>query len=662
MSLLGLALLPLSAPFQPQVAQASGEDLTELSLEALLAIPIRTVYGASKREQKTVEAPSSVTIVTAEEIETYGYRTLADLLRGVRGVFVTDDRNYEHVAVRGFYPPGDYNGRVLLLVDGHRLNENVYGSALIGNDFPLDVDLIDRVEIIRGPGSSLYGSSAFFGVIEVRTKRGADLEGWEFSGEAGSFETYRARTSYGRTLEGGVDLLVSASVFDSAGPRLFYEEFASDPSGGFTSGTDYEGAYSLFSQIASGPWRLQGVYGSRDKGIPTGSFGTVFDDPDNSTRDASGYLDLSYSRAEESRWSFLGRVFYDSYYYRGAYIYDDTANGGPPDLENKDRAWGRWWGTELQGSWLSLPGQHLTGGVEYRHEPRQDQRNYDVTAVYLDAENEGDILGLYVQDECIIRDGLTFDVGVRYDHYDTFGGTANPRLALIWNPDPSSAWKLLYGQAFRAPNAYELYYEDGFTAKSNPDLDPEEIRTYEAIHERYSDGWRLAASIYHYEIDDLVVQVTDPLDGLLVFENGEQVSADGLEFEVERRFESGARVQASHAWQRAEGESSGGRLVNSPDHLFKLLVETPLWEERLRTGLEIQAMSERGTLAGDVAPGFMLANLTLRAPELVKGLDLSFSLHNLFDAEYGDPGGLEHPQDVIAQDGRTALFHLTWRP
>ena len=113
-----------------------------------------------------------MTIVTAGEIKRYGYRTLADILRSVRGFFVTYDRNYDYVGVRGFGRPGDYNSRVLLLVDGHRINDNVYDTASIGTEFPVDVDLIDRMEIIPGPSSSLYGNNAFFGVINIITRKG----------------------------------------------------------------------------------------------------------------------------------------------------------------------------------------------------------------------------------------------------------------------------------------------------------------------------------------------------------------------------------------------------------------------------------------------------------------------------------------------------------
>jgi len=139
-----------------------------MSLEQLGQL---SVYSASKREQGVKDAPSSVTVITADEIQRYGYRTLAEILETVRGFYVTNDRYQSYVGVRGFGRLGDWNSRILLLVDGHRINDNVLGQAFIGLEFPVDIDLIQRIEIIRGPSSSLYGAEAFFGVINVITRK-----------------------------------------------------------------------------------------------------------------------------------------------------------------------------------------------------------------------------------------------------------------------------------------------------------------------------------------------------------------------------------------------------------------------------------------------------------------------------------------------------------
>src|SRR5947208_13903111 len=174
MALVLLATAGEAAETQPTATKPS--EPTEISLEELIKMEIPGVEAASKYKQKVTEAPSSVTIVTADEVKRYGHRTLADILQSAPGLYVTYDRNYSFLGVRGFNL-GDYNNRVLLLVDGHRLNNSLSDSAFIGTEFPLDVDLIERVEIIRGPGSSLYGNNAFFGVINVITRKGRDMAG-----------------------------------------------------------------------------------------------------------------------------------------------------------------------------------------------------------------------------------------------------------------------------------------------------------------------------------------------------------------------------------------------------------------------------------------------------------------------------------------------------
>ena len=138
-SLLAAFLLAATA-FAQEESQTRA--LGEASLEDLAKVQ---VYSASKHLQSVSDAPASVTVITADEIQKYGYRTLGDILRSVRGFYITSDRNYSYVGVRGFERPGDWNSRVLLLVDGHRTNDHIFGQAMIGSEFLVDVDLIERV-------------------------------------------------------------------------------------------------------------------------------------------------------------------------------------------------------------------------------------------------------------------------------------------------------------------------------------------------------------------------------------------------------------------------------------------------------------------------------------------------------------------------------------
>src|ERR1017187_7141898 len=172
-ALVSAALLILTCGSRNDCAgQQSIPDLSEASLEQLGNIQ---VYSASMHVQPSEDAPSSVTVITAAEIQEQGFRTLADILQTIRSFYVTYDRNYSSLGVRGFARPGDYNTRILLLVDGHRLNDNIYDEAMIGTEFPIDIELIQRIEIVRGPVSSLYGSNALFAVINIITTRAEDM-------------------------------------------------------------------------------------------------------------------------------------------------------------------------------------------------------------------------------------------------------------------------------------------------------------------------------------------------------------------------------------------------------------------------------------------------------------------------------------------------------
>jgi outer membrane receptor for ferrienterochelin and colicins len=225
---------------------AQQPDLADKSLEELANIE---VYSASKHMQKVSDAPSSVTVITADEIQKYGYRSLAEILESVRGFYITYDRDYSFVGVRGFGRLGDSNNRVLVLIDGHRINDNVFGQPYFGTEFLVDVDLIDRLEIVRGPGSSLYGADAFFAVINVITRKAAQAKGFELAFSPASYGTYQGRVTYGAHYR-GVDMLLSGTLYNSQGQTLFFPQFDGPATNyGITSDTDYESFQHILATI-----------------------------------------------------------------------------------------------------------------------------------------------------------------------------------------------------------------------------------------------------------------------------------------------------------------------------------------------------------------------------------------------------------------------------
>src|SRR2546428_2753054 len=355
------------------LAQQQTQDLGEASLEELANI---TVYTASRHIQKVTDAPSSVTVITRDEIQKYGYRTLADILRSVRGFDITYDRNYTYAGVRGVNRPETYNSRVLLLIDGLRTNNNVYEQAMLGTEFPLDVDLIERVEIVRGPSSSLYGTSAFFAVINVITRKAGQLNDWEISFEPASFGTYQGRVSYGGQYR-GLDAVFSTAFYDSRGQTLFFPEFNSPATNnGIAHNADYDAYQHFLATVSFRGFTYQGIYGARTKGIPTGAFGTLFNDPRSHTFDNERYQSIGYQHSIRKGWDVAARTSVSRYVYDGTFVYGPDNPGGA-DVVNYDFARGTWWSGELKLQ-QTLERNNLSFGTEFQENLQQDQGNYNI--------------------------------------------------------------------------------------------------------------------------------------------------------------------------------------------------------------------------------------------------------------------------------------------
>lgn len=664
-TLVGLASALLPCLLRAAVADT---DFSALSLEDLGEIKVPTVVGASKHEQKITEAPSSVTIVTRDEIRKGGNRTLAEVLNGVPGLYVRNDRNFSLLGIRGFSHPGSYNEKFQLLVDGHRVNDGVTSRAGIGNEFGIDVDLIERVEVIRGPGSSLYGDSAFFGVINVITRRGHDIDGTEVAASGGNLGNGQGRFTFGKRFVNEVELALSGSYHHSDGnARLYYPEF-DDPSthDGIALHRDLEKSGNVFASISWRDLTFEGSYVDRTKIIPTAPYGTIFNHPQNQTRETRAALDLKYEHTTESELNLLARVAYDRGTTDGTYVYD---NGLPDPVLNLDEFLSQRLTVDWQMRRTFFGNNTVTAGAQWVGHLSQAQANYDVepAATYLDDHRSGSDYAVYLQDEYQILANLIFNGGFRYDHFYSFGGTVNPRLALIYSPLETTTLKLLYGTAFRAPSPNELYYSDGGISQvPSPNLRPETIATYELVLEqRLGQHLSASASGFYYNIEDLIREATlppgDPNAGAIQLENLGSAKAKGLELSLRGTWAHGFEGRVSYSLTDARDGMTDARLANSPVHLAKLSFTAPLYREKVFATLECHCASRRETLAGQGAAGFGTFNFTLFSQELVRGMELSASIYNLFDSRFSEPGGPEHLQDLIQQDGRTFRVKLAYR-
>src|SRR5579871_122155 len=642
----------------PRAAAQQTPDLSQATLEELMNIK---VVSASKHLQSAETAPSLVTVVTAYQIKKHGYRTVADILSSVGGFYITYDRLYSSVRMRGFGLPDDSNVRILVLLDGHRLNDPVRNGAYIGTDFLLDIDLIDRVEVIRGPSSSLYGTNAFLGVVNIISKHGAQLNGVELSSEAGSFDSYKARICYGKQFS-AFEVLLSGSYYTSRGENLFFPQFNNPLDNfGVAEHADDDGFRSLFGEFAIHKLVMRAGYVYREKGDPTASHLTVFNDSRNRSFNLNRTLDLQYQNTFGADWDLMLRTYHDSSRFDTFYMWRQS-----PTAETNlsyDNARGAWWGGEMKLIHTFFGNHRITGGLEWRDNLREDQVNYDIApnVVCNNDRRSSWLAALYGQDEFSLTPKLLLNLGLRYDYYSTVGGSTNPRLALIYHPQEGTALKFLYGSAFRAPTAYELHYRS-WTLKGNPALHPETIRSTEVVFERaVTRQLRLSASAYTNSLHNLIGEELDPVDGFFIFRNRQNVLSRGVQIEANARWVNGLEATASYNLQRTTDTATHRSLINSPLHLLKLGASVPVVRNQLFASLDSWYMSRRRTLSGSSVGGFPVVNFTLFSRNFGKHADVSASLYNLFDKNYADPGAEEHTQDWLQQDGRNFRVKLTFR-
>ncbi len=625
-------------------------DLTALPLEALLS---SEVIAASRFPQQAREAPSAVSILTARAIREHGWRTLGEALMSVRGTLVANDRAYSYLGPRGLLRPSDYNTHVLILLDGVRLNDNIYHQGPLGTEFPLDLGLVERIEYVPGPGASIYGNNAFLGVVNVITRNGAARPGGEASIEAGNYGWRRARASLGG-IENSRDWLVSLSHSRREGVNSY-----SDAVVGNASHLDSEENTRFYARLGLGELKVSALLARRDKADPTAPYDTLIGDPRSRIRDQHGHLDLAWQ--SELKAGLIGDFLadYGDYRFRGDYPGDRIAPN--TDLK-RDTALGRWLNLQARLTDHRLADHKLVWGAEWQLdlEKRQHGENVDTATPYLDSNPRGHLAGLYVQDEWRLSEGWLLNLGARYDHHSSFGGAFNPRLGLIQRVTPRTTLKYLAGTAYRAPNTYELNYQDGGASqKVNPaGLKPERIRTLEFVaeHETRSD-WLLTGTLYQYHIRDLITQVTDPADSLLMYTNQDTLESTGLGLQAERRWEDGRHFRFSVSRQRSR-DNRGNRVSLSPDLLAKATASLPLGGWNL--GLECHFVGSRRDSAGGDIGAYSVTHLNLIAPLLANRGEISLRIRNLFDRRYGDPPGDEHAQTWIAQEGRGIETRFRW--
>lgn len=640
----------------------SSGDLSEMNLEQLLDVPI--VVAASLRQQTEQQAAASVSIVSAEDISLLGYRNLADILRGQRSFYLHNDGLNWFAGVRGFLRPGEWNARILLLVDGRPTREPIYGQTHLDQDFVVPVEAIKRVEIIRGPGSALYGGNAVFGVINVVTKDGADVNGSQVRIQGGTQGTGRVSATFGTKTRQDWDLLGSLAGYSSRGSDDIAYDGVSDPQHNFghIRDSDYEGAYAAFFKIRRGDLTATFDFENRQRDNRSATYQTSFFDPGEiEERRANVALRLDHEISQGQ--SFHAAVFYSHYSYRELDRYDADPETDTPAYRYFSNADEDWFGQQIHYNLQINPQWHLLLGAEATEAPFTRQKDSDdLDGNLLTADRSYYAWAIFAEGELKLNDWLTLVAGGRLDRVQRVGTLLSPRAAAIFTPTRPDTFKLLYGRAFRQPNLYEMFYEvPGYVA--NPALDPEVADTYELVWQRqWPQGWQTSVDGFWWTMSNAMEGVTLEDDSFQT-QNAGDLQARGVEFEVQRRWAGGGSFRAHAAFTRAE-DDDGRILIHSPRWIAGASAIVPVSRNTF-VAIEPQIVGARTSDLGQRTDPSCITNVVFTARNLgnVSGLELQIGLYNLFadDSRLPHNNSVDHYQPTLNYPQTQFMASLTYR-
>ncbi len=550
----------------------------------------RIVVTAERDLENVRDVGSSVSVITRDEISASGAVWLVDVLQFAPGVNVV--RSGPSGSITQLFLRGTNTGHTLFLIDGVKVNAPTTGSYDI-SAMQLSADQIDRIEIVRGPQSSLYGSQAVGGVINVITRAGSGAGSWGAEGDGGSFGTGRFHT-WGMGQVADVSLIGGVSYFDSAGfssanarngntetdghrnlsynARADYRSSSGVVLRGFLRGFDAELAYDGFDFSAGPVDSLVNVQTSRETvyGGAIGRDGERF----------SSNVEISFSDA-------------------------DLATETPEDFFT---------GFELDSSireidWqndLALPGgQHLVTGLEYRREQaRSSSRGGGFASGF---EERVEVVGIYVQDRIRLGRRARVTAAARYEDHSAFGGKWTGRGTLTFDAGRLVRLHGSFGSGFKAPTLNDLYFP-GF---ANPDLRPEESSGLDAGLDVVVPAARsrVNAVFFYNEIRHLIE--FDFVSGRP--ENIGDVTTTGVEISGEAALGGGVTAAAAYTYTQATPAESEDQLIRRPRHqggIQLTLQPTPalrLWGE-----LRVKGESfDNGARGREILEGFGVFNLAI---------------------------------------------------
>ncbi|MBH9552734.1 TonB-dependent receptor plug domain-containing protein [Inhella gelatinilytica] len=639
--------LVLGLAAQVAAAQDSGPSLEDL----LRQEPDRpsadvAVSTAARLAQSSAQAPGVTRVVTRQDIQRLGLRTLADVLRLFPGLYLAQDDLFTQMGVRGIGRPGDLNARILFLLDGLRLNENIYDAGQVDEDFVVDVSEIERVEFTSGSGSALYGNNAFLGVVQVFTRR-ADPSAavrvrWRWDGP----QRFTTHLSAGHRLDSGAEWGFSATRMRARRQELFdalpayavadQQRLNEDRADKLNLRWIQGGLRARLGAVD----RIKGFPVELGISVPAGLAQAV-----DRTRIHWGQVQWEQPLGD-SAWLQLGAARQQLLYRYDEPFQSRSGRKGVFRFETL----GLWDLVEARagGAWTDQHEWML--GVEGQNDRMQRIRYF----VLGDDDSADDARhqrwGFWVQDVWRQSDNQRWVLGWRADRLQGQGWRTHPRVAYVWSPAEGRQLKLSYGGAFRAPNRSESLHN------SSQDLAPppaERVRSLELAWEApLGERWRGRWVVYGGRVRNLIDAGPDDA----YYSASPPVRSRGLEWEVEGRWRGGASVQASVAVQQSR-YAGGERLSNSPTALARLRFSLPLGEA-WRLSVHGEAVGARRVDDERIAGyGVWHANVVWHVePQW----DVFLGVRNLADRRYWDAPAVSGGAP-IEQHGRQAHMGVEWR-
>ena len=615
----------------------------------MLDAPVST---ASKYAQNVREVAGSVTIVTAEDIRRFGYRTLTDVLQSMAGVYSSNHRSLESFGFRGFGRPSDYNNRVLLLINGHSYTEGTWGMALLGESLALNLQGVERIELVRGPSSGLYGTGAMFAVINIISKEGGALSGAQVDAEVGNLGRQSVGIVAGSALGNRGAVSVSAMHEHMDGnARLFFPAY-DDPAtnNGIAENLDWISRNGVQFSGTLGSFSLRASHSYRKRSDPTGAYGIEFNVP-NHIMDQFRFVELAKVTELSPTKRLASRVYYDDIKYAGTF---PLPGAGDYHMASANRVLG----AEASLRWDLASRDRLTVGSEYRRYLESMLSSADDPS--LAVGEPFSVASAYLQNEFQVLPNLTLLAGVRHDQHQIAGGATTPRAAILYDPWEGTTLKLMYGEAYRPPTFNEIAYK---SPSISGELGPEKLQMYEAIWlQSLGKGFAVSSSLFYYHVRHLI-------DGVSLFEyiNLADVDAKGMEVSLEARPTQETHGYLNYTFQHAQ--LSGSPMTNSPSHMLKGGLGADIFRG-VTAAAEFRYESSRLTHQGSATDAYVIGNSNLtfrpfaarsRGNSLLPGLELGLHVANVFNTRYANPGSVEHLQSSIDQNGRTFMVRLTSR-